>query len=130
MNRKKIIYGCVVAVLLGVILLVASFYVGGDRQQKQPEQQVPTAYVEITKNGFVPATLQVSSGTKVIWVNKDSAPHQVSSDPYPDHTTLPGLHAEKPLASEQTYSYTFSKTGTWTYHDYLNPSLSATVQVK
>ncbi len=43
----------------------------------------PVAVVQITSSGFVPSTIEVKAGTKVVWVNYDQLPHQIAADPYP-----------------------------------------------
>jgi len=90
-----------------------------------------TAQVVISNDGVDPATIEIKKGQSVQWVNNDGKPHQIASDPYPDQTLLPGLDSEEPLTEGETYSFTFEKTGTFTYHDHLNPSdIKGTVIVK
>jgi plastocyanin len=88
------------------------------------------ATVSITSTAFVPATISVRPGQAVIWTNTDNARHLVASDPYPNDDALPGLNSQQAIEPSGTYSYVFSKVGTYTYHDNLNPNLTATVLVK
>lgn len=118
-----------IAVLL-VGIVAATWWFLQDARETTYKAPQNVAYVDIAAEGFVPRTLQVTKGTKVVWVNRDAVPHQVASDPYPDRSALPALFSEKPLAAEGTYSFTFDKVGEWAYHDYLHPELSATIQVK
>lgn len=83
-----------------------------------PQTPKYSAQVAITSQGFIPATLLVKQGTQVTFISKDNRPHQVASDPHPTHTGLPGFIQAKPTAS---FTYTFSKTGTFTYHDEVSP---------
>lgn len=78
--------------------------------------------VQINADGFSPATISVKSGDIVTFVNKDSGPHRVASNPHPTHTDLPGFDSLKDLGAGESYSFTFVKKGTWGYHDHLNPS--------
>lgn len=89
----------------------------------------PVAEVRITKNGFVPATLSVKSGTKVVWTNIDSSLHQVAANPYPKATGLPSLRSEI-LNNAQSYTYVTSSTGNYGYHDQLNPTINGTLVVQ
>ncbi len=79
------------------------------------------ATVEITADGFVPATIRVDKGTEITWVNKDKSSHQVASDPHPAHDGLPGLDSQTPLAKNESYAFKFETEGTFTYHDHLDP---------
>lgn len=86
--------------------------------------------VVITKDGFSPITIQIKKGDSVTWTNKDSSIHQVAADPYPSHSSLPPLDSG-PLNANDSYNFPFEKSGTYTYHDEINPlKLKGTVIVK
>src|SRR3989344_5664277 len=74
--------------------------------------------VDISENGFIPATIKVTKGTQITWTNKDKIPHKVASDPHPTHTNLEGFESDV-LNSTDAYSFVFEKSGTYTYHDHL-----------
>lgn len=74
--------------------------------------------VKITAAGVSPKTLTVSAGKTVTFVNEDTIAHQVSSNPHPTHTDLPGFDN---TGLSQSYSFTFSKPGSFGYHDHLDP---------
>ena len=78
--------------------------------------------VTYTSSGFTPSTLTVPSGTTVQFVNGSSNSMWVASDPHPTHTDYPGFDAKKSYTSGETYSFTFTKTGSWGFHNHLNPS--------
>jgi plastocyanin len=87
--------------------------------------------VNITNNGFVPATISVKVGQAVTWLNSDTAPHVVASDPYPTDNALAGFDSGQSLSVNDHYSFVFDKAGTYTYHDDLSPyTLLGTVIVK
>ncbi len=90
----------------------------------------PVALIQITPTGFVPNTISVVHGTKVIWVNQDVLPHRVAADPYPTHSQLPALYAPKALGQKETYSFTFTKSRTVQYHDDLQPMWQGVIVVK
>lgn len=82
--------------------------------------------VDYTDSGFSPATLTVKVGDTVKFVNKSANPMWVASNPHPTHTDLPGFD-EKSTATE--YSYTFTKVGSWGFHNHRNPSDGGTIVV-
>ncbi|MBI4092739.1 MAG: cupredoxin domain-containing protein [Candidatus Kerfeldbacteria bacterium] len=88
------------------------------------------AEVKITSTGFEPATVRVRVGGTVSWTNQDSNPHQPATDPHPAHTGLPGFDSLDGLSQGQVYQYTFSKAGTFSYHDHLNSFRRGTVIVR
>lgn len=87
-----------------------------------PVQVLDSGQVEITKNGFVPETISIKRGALVTWTNSDTGPHQVASDPHPLHTNLEGFDSEEALRKDESFSFTLEKSGTFTYHDHLNPN--------
>lgn len=89
-----------------------------------------SATVTITSAGFSPPIVTVRVGGTVTWRNSDAASHQPASDPHPVHTGLPGFDAIGGVDSGQSYAFTFTKAGTFTYHDHPNPTQRGTVIVK
>lgn len=79
--------------------------------------------VKIDNFSFAPGELTVAKGTTVLWVNRDDIPHTVVSD---DKTTF----KSKPLDTDDSFSYTFSKEGTYTYFCSIHPKMTAKVVVK
>jgi plastocyanin len=68
-----------------------------------------TKTVQITKSGFVPVTVTVAQGDTVKWTNLDATSHQVVADD--------GSFGSVALKTNDAYSYTFAKAGTYKYHD-------------
>ncbi|HEX5429923.1 MAG TPA: cupredoxin domain-containing protein [Patescibacteria group bacterium] len=97
--------------------------------QTNAQVQSGTAEIDITSSGFSPANITVKSGTVVVFKNTDSKQHWPASNPHPVHTDLPGFDALHGLNQGETYQFTFSKVGTWGFHDHLNPSNGGTVTV-
>ncbi len=85
--------------------------------------------VNLTKTGFDPITLKVKVGNKVTWTNKSGAMATVNSDAHPTHTLWPFLNLGN-FDDGMSVSVTFDKTGTYTYHNHLNPSQTGTVVVE
>jgi len=82
------------------------------------------AMVQVTIQNFAfsPKTLTVAPGTTVMWTNKDSAAHTVTSD---SGSTLDSGD----LSHGKSYAHTFSTAGTYTYHCAIHPYMKATVVV-
>ena len=86
--------------------------------------------VRITDDGFDPSTLTVSSGTTVTFENESSDDSWPASDVHPTHQLYPGFDAKKPLLSGDSYSFTFTKAGSWGYHNHLEPDVKGTIVVQ
>lgn len=81
-----------------------------------------TVAVTIENFAFSPQTLHIAPGTTVIWTNKDSVAHTVTSDA--NAWTDSGS-----IATSATFSHTFTAAGTFTYHCAIHPSMTATIVV-
>ena len=90
--------------------------------------------VAIQNFAFSPQTLTVKAGTNVTWTNSDSAPHTVTSTDGPSTSASPtGLFDSGQLASGATFSFTFTRAGTYYYECTIHASMAsmhATVIVK
>lgn len=75
--------------------------------------------VTISSSGVSPSTVTVAKGTTVKFTNNDSVSHQISSNPHPVHSDVPGFNGA--AAPSGTYSFTFTQSGTFGYHDHLDP---------
>ena len=108
-----------VALALPLLLLAPAF---GARAARPAAHAHATMDVTIQNFAFSPETLTVAPGTTVIWTNKDSVDHTVTSDTgaWPDSGSL---------ATNKTFSHTFTKAGTYPYHCSIHPSMKATVVV-
>lgn len=80
--------------------------------------------VTIQDMAYSPATLTVKAGTKVTWINQDSVKHDIT----PDKTSSDFMGSSL-LAKGESYSFTFNKTGTFTYHCSIHLNMKATVVV-
>ena len=81
-----------------------------------------TAEIKIDNFTFTPAALTVPVGTQVTWTNRDDIPHTVVSD---DKAIK-----SKALDTDDKFTFTFNKTGTYTYFCSLHPKMKGTVVVQ
>ena len=85
--------------------------------------------VTITKSGFSPKDFTIKAGGTVVWMNSDTSPHTVNSAPHPTHTAYKPLNLDTIEPNGQK-SLMFPSSGTYKYHDHLNPSLTGSVTVQ
>src|SRR5262245_8751235 len=74
---------------------------------------------KIDNFSFSPATLTVPVGTSVTWTNRDDIPHTVVSD---DKSIK-----SKTLDTDEKFTFTFSKPGTYSYFCSLHPKMKGAV---
>jgi plastocyanin len=81
-----------------------------------------SAQIKIDNFTFGPTSLTVTSGTTVTWINNDDVPHTVVSDDK--------VFRSKALDTDDKYSYTFTKPGTYNYFCSVHPKMTAKIVVK
>lgn len=82
-----------------------------------------TTAVAMKMYAFSPSSLTVPVGTTVVWTNEDTAPHTVTVSSGPETFSSPNLQ------KGDTFSYTFTKPGTYSYFCAVHPDMTATVTV-
>lgn len=80
-----------------------------------------TANVEIKQMKFQPASVTIAKGDTVMWTNTMAIEHTVTADN--------GSFDSGPLEQNQTFSHTFSASGTVGYHCTIHRSMKGQVVV-
>lgn len=86
-----------IILILVLALTTMSFY---SSTQKQKKPKVYT--IEIRKMKFIPEDLTVEKGDKVVWVNKDFYPHDITD-------IKPKSWSSKPFGQNQSWSKVITK---------------------
>ena len=93
------------------ILAIAMVLTAGSRPglaASSADKAASGAEVKIDNFSFGPSTVTVPVGTTITWTNHDDVPHVVTSD---DNK----LFKSKPLDTDDRFSFTFAKPGTYNY---------------
>ncbi len=80
------------------------------------------AEVKIDNFTFSPTPLTVTVGSVVHWTNRDDIPHNVVSE---DKS-----FKSKVMDTDESFTYTFTKPGTYTYFCSIHPKMTGKVVVK
>ncbi|MEP7307868.1 MAG: hypothetical protein ABJA98_20380 [Acidobacteriota bacterium] len=88
----------------------------------------------ITSRGVSPKSITVTPGTQVTFINNDTGPHLMYSDPHPDHMDCPELNQVGALQQGQTrQSGNLNITRTCGFHDHdlpLNTGLQGSIIIR
>jgi plastocyanin len=110
----------------GAVMVVCAtgLFVGAGRMVSHAAN-TPAGAVEVKIDNFTfaPVTLTVAAGTTVKWTNRDDIPHTVVSE---DKSTF----KSKAMDTDDSFSYTFTKPGTYTYFCSIHPKMVAKVVVQ
>jgi amicyanin len=119
MKRKNVwIAGLALPVMIAMLALVP----GPSSVRANDQPSAATAEVKIDNFSFEPQTLTVTVGTKVTWTNRNDIPHtSVSTE---------GVWKSKVMDTDETFSYTFTKAGTYPYFCTIHPKMTGKVVVQ
>jgi plastocyanin len=78
--------------------------------------------VKIDNFSFTPADVTVPVGSSVKWVNHDDIPHNVVSNDK--------IFKSKALDTDEAFTFTFDKPGTYTYFCSIHPKMTGKIVVQ
>lgn len=123
-----------VAALAVAAVAVASCGDGDDDPTGPSGSGNSTATFTIAAGGQIsPGTATISRGDRVTFVNNDTVPHTMASNPHPNHTDCPALTVGTLSAGQSRDSGTLNTARTCGFHDHDNPDndgLKGTVVVQ
>jgi plastocyanin len=116
-----------VVILVLILLLVLTSCSGGSSTPTSPSNPANPYTFTLTSSGVSPKELTVPLGTRVLFVNNDSRPHDMESDPHPEHDQCPDINLGllAPGQSRETLNLVSPKT--CGFHDHDNPPPTTTV---
>ena len=119
MTRKNVWFASLMTpVMIAMLLLFA----GSPRVTANDQPSAANAEVTIDNFSFGPETLKVSVGTTVTWTNRDDIPHTVVS--------TDGVFKSKVRDTDEKFSFTFTKAGTYPYFCSVHPKMTGKVVVQ
>jgi Icc protein len=104
------------------ILLALAFSTTQITLAATPDANTSGAEIKIDNFTFTPQIVTVKVGTKITWTNSDDIPHTVvSSD---------SSFRSKTLDTDEKFSFTPTKPGSYSYFCSIHPKMTATVVVQ
>ncbi len=145
--------GKIIGILLVIIVLGGGWYLLSKTPASAPTtdtaqtgaETTPAASssavtVTYTDEGFSPKEISIPLGTTVTFINQSTGKMWVASAMHPSHTVYSGTSLAQhcpdttsssfdQCASGDSFSFTFTKEGTWKYHDHVDASHGGSVIV-
>ncbi len=120
MKKKKIWMASLALPMMIAVLLLAAWspVIPADAQQSPAK----AADVKIDNFSFGPAAVTVPVGTTITWTNHDDIPHTV--------TSTDGAFKSKVLDTDEKFTFTFDKPGTYPYFCTIHPKMTGKVVVQ
>ncbi|HKD81829.1 MAG TPA: cupredoxin family copper-binding protein [Candidatus Angelobacter sp.] len=111
---------------IATIVILTAMLVGRAQSSGSPAatQSKPAAEtgVKIDNFTFTPTSITVPVGSTVLWTNHDDIPHTVVSE---DKS-----FKSKALDTDDKFSFTFTKPGTYTYYCSIHPKMTGKIIVQ
>jgi plastocyanin len=119
MTRENVwVAGVAMTLLIGMLL----WFAVSPSVRAKGRPSAANAAVKIDNFVFGPQTITVPVGTTVTWTNGDDIPHtSVSTE---------GVFKSKVLDTDEKFSYTFTKAGTYPYYCTIHPKMIGKVVVR
>jgi plastocyanin len=118
MTSKNMWVASIAAVIIAIVVLSGG--TPGVTANDQPS--AANTEIKIDNFSFEPQTLTVPVGATVTWTNRDDIPHTVVS--------TDGVFKSKVQDTDEKFSYTFTKAGTYPYFCSVHPKMTGKVVVQ
>ena len=110
------------AILMAAIPLIALSITLLNPARARGDAKPQTAEVRVDNFTFGPQSLTVPVNTTVTWVNRDDIPHVIVSND--------GVFKSKALDTDDKFSFTFTKAGTYPYFCGIHPKMVGKIIVQ
>ena len=112
-----------ISLLVFLVFTALTIVVATGKASHAHSQTAPNAVeVKIDNFSFAPQSISVAPGTKITWSNRDDIPHTVVS--------TEKVFKSRVLDTDETFSFTFDKPGTYPYFCSVHPKMTGQVVVK
>lgn len=98
--------------------------------EKPSQEAVEGQAVTFDGSGYSPNELTVKTGGAVTFKNESDQPMWPASNVHPTHTLYSGFDPQRQINPGEEWSFTFTRAGTWGYHDHLQPNITGTIKVE
>ncbi len=104
------------------LLLISALAAAGAVSEHDVAAGPDSKEVKIDNFSFTPPAMTVPVGTQIRWTNRDDIPHTVVTE---DKSVK-----SKVLDTDEQFTYTFAKPGTYKYFCSIHPKMTGTVVVE
>ena len=120
--------------LAGAVLVLGACG-GGGSSPAEPSPGETTFQMVISAEGVLtPGEISVPAGSRVLFINNHSRPHQIASDPHPEHDSCPPMDQVgvlQPGQRRESGNFTISRTcGLHDHIEFQNTSLRGRIVIR
>ncbi len=104
-----------------VLSLIQFFPVAAHEEQQHTINMVP--------GGFEPSVIEITQGDSITFRNDDTGPRWPASNIHPTHEIYSDFDPRGPIDPGQSWSFRFTKSGQWKFHDHIKPEFIGDIKV-
>lgn len=86
--------------------------------------------VLLTEDGFTPRNLVIQKGESVTFRTSSRKAFWPASNVHPTHSIYSAFDAKQPIRPSETWTFQFTQTGSWKYHDHVYPRAKGIIEVE
>lgn len=107
-----------------------STYSSGEEAEMPVSPDILVVQIDYNGTSFAKANELIKAGDIIIFKNSSDSAMRVASDPHPTHTAYPEFDSKTEIAPGGKWQFKFTKKGTWSFHDHLNPEARGVIIVE
>ncbi len=116
-------------ILIALVAIGSLVFLVGKHPFSQNKSSLEDHEIMETASGTFPAEVTIRQGDSVRFTSQTGKPFWPASDLHPSHSIYPEFDPKRPINPSESWSFIFSKSGRWRYHDHLNPGATGIINV-
>ncbi len=85
--------------------------------------------IKMVPGGFEPSDIEITQGDSITFKNDDTGPRWPASNIHPTHEIYSDFDPRGPVEPGQSWSFRFTKSGQWKFHDHIKPEFVGDITV-
>ncbi len=126
MNKKKFYLFLIILCSLCLLLFIAFNFNSPQNNNINKNNHE----IRLTESGFIPQETTINKGETIKFSTELKTQFWPASDLHPTHGLYPEFDPQQPIEPNSTWSFKFEKTGTFRFHDHLQPFYRGTINVR
>jgi plastocyanin len=122
--KRQILFALLGSLLVAGAALGGYYFFATDRTDAEENH-----IVYFTPDGFEPKEMTITIGESVTFVSQSEDPFWPASNTHPDHTIYPEFDPKEPIAPGGQWTFTFTQSGVWRYHDHIQANNTGSIVV-
>lgn len=85
--------------------------------------------IKMVPTGYTPSTITITQNTTIVFENTSDTDLWPASNIHPTHEIYSDFDPKHPVKPGESWSFTFTRPGAWTFHDHMFPTVTGTITV-